>query len=132
MSALDNIQEETKQELIDLIIEELEGGYDDYVCDLHNRVFNEDYFIIGTYKAEEWLKANYGVFTAISTIKEYEQDNFGEVSTDLSDPERVVNMLVYILGEEILQDVEAVQEFWNDKMDDEIRKKILAELQGED
>ena len=38
----------------------------------------------------------------INFIKDYEQDNFGEVSTDLSDPERVVNMYVYIIGEEIV------------------------------
>ncbi len=32
-------------------------------------------------------------------------DNYGEVTTDLSEPERVVNMYVYIIGEEILEDV---------------------------
>ena len=40
----------------------------------------------------------------IDTIKEYENDNLGEVNTDFSDPEKVVNMYVYIIGEEIVSD----------------------------
>jgi len=44
------------------------------------------------------------VFEIIEFIKEYEQDNFGEVYTDLSDPCKVVNMYVYIIGEEITYD----------------------------
>ena len=33
-----------------------------------------------------------------------EEDNFGECSTPLDDPERVVNMYVYIIGEEVVSD----------------------------
>ena len=43
-------------------------------------------------------------FDVINFIKEYEQDNFGEVYTDLSDPEKIVNMYAYIIGEEIVSD----------------------------
>lgn len=124
----DNLSPEGEQELIDLIIEELETGYDDYVCDLHNRVFNEDYFIIGTYDAKKWLEANYGVFEGIETIREYEQDNFGEVNTDFSDPEKVVNILVYILGEELIYEIEALNDHYDEKMSDEVREAALAEL----
>ncbi|GAI78565.1 unnamed protein product, partial [marine sediment metagenome] len=38
----------------------------------------------------------------IGEIQEYENNNFGEVNTDLAQAEKVVNMYVYILGEEIL------------------------------
>ena len=38
----------------------------------------------------------------IRIVKEYEEENFGEVTTDLSDPERVVNMYAYIVGEEVV------------------------------
>jgi hypothetical protein len=62
---------------------------------------NEDYFIIGYYKAEQWLKKD-SIFNAIEKIKDYEQSNFGQVTTDLSSSESVANMLAYILGEEIL------------------------------
>ena len=70
--------------------------------DLHHHSFNTDYYIIGTYKAKQWLSDK--VFDVIEFIKEYEQDNFGEVYTDLSNPEKVVNMYVYIIGEQITYD----------------------------
>ena len=70
--------------------------------ELHYEIFNTDYYIIGTYKAKKWLSDK--VFDVIEFIKEYEQDNFGEVSTDFSDAEKVVNMYVYIIGEQITYD----------------------------
>ena len=76
--------------------------------DLHHHCFNTDYFIIGTHQAKEWLGDK--VFEVIEVIKEYEQSNFGEVSTDLSDPEKIVNMYTYIVGEEIVGAFVALQE----------------------
>ena len=70
--------------------------------ELHNEIFNTDYYIIGTYKAKQWLSDK--VFDVIEFIKEYEQDNFGECYTDLTNPEKVVNMYVYIIGEQITYD----------------------------
>ena len=70
--------------------------------ELHHEAFNTDYYIIGTYKAEKWLEDQ--VFDVIHTIQDYEMSNFGEVNTDLSEPERVVNMYAYIVGEEIVND----------------------------
>ena len=70
--------------------------------ELHHEIFNTDYYIIGTYKATQWLGAD--AFDAIGMVKDYELDNFGEVYTDLSNAERVVNMVVYIIGEEIVAD----------------------------
>lgn len=69
--------------------------------ELHNRLYNEDYFIIGTHKATMFLE-RYGSFDAIAEVQDYERDNFGEVTTDLSDPEKVANMLAYIKGEAAL------------------------------
>jgi len=74
-------------------------------CELHHDAFNSDYYIIGTYQATQWLGDR--AFEAIGFIKEYEQDNFGEVYTDFSDPEKVVNMFVYIVGESVVY-----SEFW--------------------
>tara|TARA_R110000824_G_scaffold381027_1_gene573639 strand:- start:264 stop:590 length:327 start_codon:yes stop_codon:yes gene_type:complete len=69
---------------------------------LHHEAFNNDYYIIGTYRAKQWLGDM--AFDVINHIKDYEQSHFGEVITDLSDPERVVNMYTYIIGEEIVAD----------------------------
>jgi len=71
--------------------------------ELHNELFNVDYYVTYYYEAEEWLGSN--TFEAMRCIKEYEHDNFGESYTDLTDSVKVVNMYVYILGEEILSEV---------------------------
>ena len=101
----------TQQELISTIIDAINNNRleDKPVNEIHNEVFNTNYFIIGRYEAEQWLINNGGIFNAIETIKEYEQDNFGLVSTDFSEAERVCNMYVYILGEEIINELETVR-----------------------
>jgi len=70
--------------------------------DLHHEIFNTDYYIIGRYEATKWLGDQ--VFNVINIIKEYENDNFGSVNTDFSEVEKVVNMYVYIIGEEIVSE----------------------------
>jgi len=79
-----------------------EDSPNDWKDDLHHNAFNTDYYIIGTYKATQWLEDQ--AFNVIGFIKEYEEFNFGEVLTDLSEPEKIVNMYVYIIGEEIVFD----------------------------
>ena len=70
--------------------------------DLHYEIFNTDYYIIGTYKAKQWLGDK--ALDIIRFIKDYEMDNFGELFTDITEPEKIVNMYVYIIGEEIVND----------------------------
>jgi len=120
----------TKQELTSYIIDKLNDlkGSNIYGCDLHNEIFNTDYFIIGYYQCEQWLMANGGVFNAIQEIKEYEEGNFGNVMTDLSSSEKVCNMYVYILGEQILNNSEILREYWNDYLTDENIDQLINEL----
>ena len=99
-----------------------------YGCDLHHELFNTDYFIVGYHEAEKWLIKNGGVFNAVEKIKEYEQDNFGEVYTDFSSSEKVANMLAYILGEELLSQT-SLHEFWDYKLSREQIDKLLEELE---
>ena len=94
-----------KEDVKDYIIDQLSSdvGLDQNINELHHYLLNEDYFLIGYYQAEQWLKKdNSSIFEAIETIRDYEQSNFGQVSTDLSSSENVANMLAYILGEQIL------------------------------
>ena len=70
--------------------------------DLHNEIFNTDYYLTYTGECEEWLGDH--VFDVIRTVKDYEDDNFGEVTTDISDPCKLVNMYVYIVGEELISE----------------------------
>ena len=96
--------------------------------ELHHQLFNTDYFIIGYYQAEQWLINNPGIFAAIEEIKDYENSNFGEVNTDFSSSEKVVNMYAYIKGEEILNDCPTLQKKWDAKLSAKDIKAIKKEL----
>jgi hypothetical protein len=96
--------------------EEIEEYFNDYIKEnkeylkedkywkdeLHHHAFNEDYYIIGNYQAKQWLGDM--AFDVIEHIREYENFHFGEVNTDFSSPENVVNMYAYIIGEEVVQE----------------------------
>ncbi len=124
-------RQEMREEARAAIIEVLEDGYTGYYSDLHDEVFNTDYYIIGTYRAKRAL-AEYDVWDAIEKVQEYEKDNFGEIYTDLSDPEKLINMLYYIIGEEVLyelmEDIEAWNENWNNLADEETNAEILKAI----
>jgi len=94
--------EEIKSHFEDFISEQDQDWIKKNIDDLHHHCFNNDYYIIGRDEAKRWLGDH--VFDIIEIIREYEQNNFGEVNTDFSEPEKVVNMYTYIVGEEIVQD----------------------------
>ena len=119
------------QELIEYAIDGIKNmGEKLYGCDLHNSLFNEDYYIIGYSEAEKWIQTNGGAFHAMGVIQEYENDNFGEVHTDLSDSEKVVTMFVYIKGKEILLESKTFRENWNHKLTKKNCEQIIKELEG--
>ena len=123
---------ELKQDVREYIIQHLNDdvGLDQHISDLHHYLLNEDYFIIGSWRAEQWLNKD-SIFNAIKTIKNYENDNFGQVSTDLSSSESVANMLAYILGEEILYNNDTYQlftRFHNEYLDKDKRDLLVSSL----
>tara|TARA_R100000697_G_scaffold3755_1_gene8298 strand:- start:627 stop:950 length:324 start_codon:yes stop_codon:yes gene_type:complete len=99
---MDYKKEEIAEHFTDYINEQDQDWIESNLDDLHHYAFNQDYYLIGRYQATQWLGDQ--VFNVINHIKEYEQDNFGEVTTDLSEPERVVNMYTYIIGETVVQE----------------------------
>jgi len=127
-------EQKMREEARAAIIEALKDGYTGYYCDLHHEVFNTSYYIIGTYEAKKALE-EYGVFEALEKIQEYEEDNFGKVYTDLANPEKIANMLWYIIGEEVLFEMmEGVDEFhnnWNNAATEETNAKILKAIREE-
>lgn len=128
--AHNNKHNEMKAEAIEAIIEVLEGGYSGYYCDLHNEVFNTDYYIIGTYEAKEALR-EYDVFDAIELVQTYEKEQFGEVYTELHNAEKLINMVYYIVGDEVIGEMYEIEEFeenWNNVADGEINAIIIAKM----
>ena len=101
------ISKQGLEEIKETILITLKEINDEFIntSELHNRAFNEDYFLVGYYNCEEWLKNNIGIFNAISMIKNYESVLYGEVSTDLTNSESVLNMLAYILGGELISEI---------------------------
>lgn len=81
-----------------------------FIDDLHHYAFNENYFITDTYKATQWLEDQ--TFNVINFIKDYENDNFGKVTTNFSEVKRVVNMYVYIIGEDIVNEYKEKNNLW--------------------
>jgi hypothetical protein len=122
--------EAMKKEAIEAIMEALESGYDDYYCDLHNKLFNEDWYIIGTAKAKEALK-EYDVFEAIELVQNYEEDNFGETNTDFSNPELLISMVWYVIGDEVIgemNEIEAFSDNWNEEATEETNEVIVEAM----
>jgi len=103
--------QDKQQEIRDFCMERLQEiadymGTDDFkdadVSDLHHQIFNVDYYIVGRYQAKQWMGAD--AFDFIGHVQEYENMHFGEIHTDLSEPEHVVNMWTYAQGYEIIDE----------------------------
>ncbi len=118
--------------IIDHAITEIHDIQPDSICgyDLHHRMFNEDYFIIGYYHAENWINELGGAFQVIAEVQNYEVLNFGECSTDLTNSEAVANMYAYILGEYLLNDLESLRNKWDLLLTESDLKEIEEELKA--
>ena len=104
VNSMQNLKNDSLSYAIDLLEENKDCLIGSYLDELHYFLFNQDYFIIGNWKAQQWLGDN--LFKVIEHIKEYELNyfDFMEDSTDFSSPESIANMAHYIFGEEILQE----------------------------
>lgn len=80
--------------------------------ELHFHAFNEDYYIIGYYQADQWLKSHdISPWEAIEKVIEWERDALGEVTLAPEDinSEKIVSMYVYVVGEELLAEFDLDQ-----------------------
>ena len=97
----DSIREELTKHLNETI--EYLGSNDE----IHFHAFNEDYYIIAYYQAEQWLKKHeLEVFEAIGICQEFEKEHFGELQTTYDNAETLVNHLVYWYGLELCNELE--------------------------
>ena len=123
-----NLLKEVKDQAIDYLTDNQD--IETYGCDLHHEIFNTDYFCYYTSEAKDYLNS-YGIFQAIEEVTEYEKFNFGEVTTEISDPVKLINMLVYIKGEEILYKSDTLtNDYWNEYVPSEEYKNIIEEIEN--
>ncbi len=94
--------------------------------ELHHALYNTDYFEICPLHAIKFMGDL--AFDFIGMIQEYEEGEFGEIYTDLSDPCKVANMVAYIIGEELLQESETLREAWDEELTLEQLEAIHEEL----
>ena len=124
---LQDFPEPMQQAVLDHALSNLEDlcGLDNDGADLHHHLFNEDYFIIGHYQAQQFLGDQ--AFRAIEYVQEYEEFNFGKVSTEITD-EKIANMFAYIAGEEILSRSKHLERCWDKPLTENSLKIIALEI----
>lgn len=111
----------------ELFLDRLPEAVGQYGCDLHHFLFNEDYSFIHDNVAESAVDS-VNVWRAIRLVRKYEMDNFGETYTEI-EPCKVANMLVYIYGEFLLNQIEHLtEEAWDRKLTEEDLEIISDQL----
>lgn len=120
----------TVEEIKNDIAEALDG-YDGYYCDLHDAIFNSQYYADNKEEALEMLE-EYGAFNAIKKIQDFQKTNYSECFTDFSIPQEIANFLYYLLGYEFMTESqnfsEIIDEYWNDEATDEINNMLIDAL----
>lgn len=102
----------------ELFNDRLADAVGQYGCDLHSYLFNEEYAFIFDNEAEEAVNS-VNNWSAIRLVRKYELDNFGEIITEI-EPCKIANMLVYIYGEFLLNQVEYLHgEVWDQELTEE-------------
>ena len=101
-----------KKAILEYAIDQLDSevGLDAYIEDLHHYLFNQDYFIIGTYKASKFIGEDLGDILRVCIDFEKDMGIFDEsFYMTILEPEKVVNKLAYVIGYEILNNSKIYQ-----------------------
>lgn len=116
------------------IIEALENNIVYNIDDMHNDIFNMDYYDdidpnndVDRARALERFGSREEVFEGIGRVYTYEMDNFGEVYTKLGNPASVLNMLYYIAGEEVLYSIDLYE--YNGEITDELATTLIEKYE---
>ena len=114
MEYFNNLGKEHQKELLELVKEELLHNclYNDTiseryfdVSDFHQKLFNQDYYFVYTSDCNNFINSQFdNSFNAIDIVKDYEESNFGSFNTHIT-PFRIANMLIYIIGEDLIYNV---------------------------
>ena len=109
-----------KDEIKDMIMD-----YEDvYGCDLAHEMYNNDYYIIGTYEAKQFLKE---YFDDMLECLEQDQEESGETYQDVTDTEKVATLLALFVAEDVLCESKTLDKCWNERLLEESDLKRIAE-----
>ena len=130
---------QNKNEVLDVIIDGLmdyEGSdfetYEDETFNQASNIYTReaaldlDKFVKDDAVDYEDTTLDSGAFGAIQLVKAYEQDNFGEINTDLTDPCKVADMIDYIRGTRVFEELLSEADFeLDDEITEENAKKVI-------
>ena len=130
---------QNKNEVLDVIIDGLmdyEGSdfetYEDETFNQASNIYTReaaldlDKFVKDDAVDYEDTTLDSGAFGAIQLVKAYEQDNFGEINTDLTDPCKVADMVDYIRGTRVFEELLDEADFeLDDEITEESAKKVI-------
>ena len=130
---------QNKNEVLDVIIDNLTdylgSDFETYEDETFNQASNIytrkaaldlDKFVKDESVDYEDTTLDSGAFGAIQLVQAYEQDNFGEVNTDLTDPCKVADMVDYIRGTRVFEELLDEADFeLDDEITEESAKKII-------
>ena len=110
-----------KDEIKDMIMD-----YEDvYGSDLAYEMYNNDYYIIGTYKAKQFLKE---YFDDMCECLEQYQEEVGEVYKDITNPEKVASLLALFVAQDVLSESKVLDDKWNEALEESDLEQIKEEL----
>lgn len=129
---------QNKNEVLDVIIDNLadyEGSdfetYEDETFNQASNIYTReaaldlDKFVKDDATDYEETTLDNGAFAAIQLVKAYEQDELGEVNTDLTDPCKVADMVDYIRGTRVFEELLDEADL---ELDDEITKESAKKV----
>lgn len=130
---------QNKNEVLDVIIDNLadyEGSdfetYEDETFNQESNIYTReaaldlDKFVKDDATDYEETTLDSGAFGAIQLVQAYEQDNFGEVNTDLTDPCKVADMIDYLRGTRVFEELLNEADFeLDDEITEESAKKVI-------
>lgn len=129
---------QNKNEVLDVIIDNLEDyigsdfeTYEDETFNQESNIYTReaaldlDKFVKDDATDYEETTLDNGAFAAIQLVKAYEQDELGEVNTDLTDPCAVANMIDYIRGTRVFEELLDEADL---ELDDEITKESAKKV----
>jgi hypothetical protein len=118
-----------KPELADLIANEIYSMLDNHVDveipELAYKMYNEDYYIIGTYQAAEFCKTYF--HEMLDTLEDY-QEEFGEAYKNIQNSENVASLIALKTCEKILNNCDTIQKNWDNELNEDMIKEIKEEL----
>lgn len=110
-----------KDEIKDMIMD-----YENvYGCDLAYEMYNNDYYIIGTYKAKQFLKE---YFDDMCECLEQYQEEVDEVYKDITNPEKVASLLALFVAQDVLSESKVLDDKWNETLEESDLEQIKEEL----